>query len=410
MRGGGKCGVVPSVSRYLLWSDLAPEVRSFDLTLARQAVEPLVERALLSGWKVRKLENAVDQELFWHFGPWLSGWRSGELGGPVRAYYAWPEARQLFTACQIDPEPTVRRILQAVVEWQEFLEAVDRHIDGLESEPPSPGLAASRLLPVVLNTTGTHEGWVDTLLQTLGWYLESKRLPLQPYLSRFRQAFEGHFEDRIAPTSEETTRACAALEACFAEPLDETKPDLWELWCRSRCPFPRQLWEERTPPWERRLLSDGHRDYVERKEGHAGMSNALRLARAWAARGDVPLTLRTLEHWQTALTGRPQAATDEADGRLWEQLLERLELAGDPAVAADWRAAMVYLDLLVFQPFSSEGERLARLVMDAVLWREGLGLAYPEPIMLMARGAIWDDSGGSKVGFAVSELAGACPS
>lgn len=347
--------------RYLRWSDLAAEQRRFDLTLARQAVEPLAERALLEKWPVWRLENAVDQEFCWHFGTWLLGWRSGAEGGPVRAC-GRPGSNPLLEPGQTDPDPTVRRILQAVVEWQEYLEAVELRFGDPADDIRAREAMTHRLLPLVQVWTGKVRGWEETLRLAVDWALES----------------------------------CSPA----ASPS-------WEQWRRVRPdPLASALDKSQVVPGERRLLSDGHRDFVERKEDHPGMASALPLARGWA-RSDKPLTLATLEPWQTALLGVKKAPAARTDGRPWSELETLLAESCRQDADVARRASLVYLDLLAFGPYHREGERLARLALDAVLWREGLGLDHPEPIMLVARGAL-DRSGPEELEATVRQLAGRC--
>ncbi len=348
---------MPSVFRYLRWSDLAPERRLFDLTLARQAVEPLAERALLEDWPVGRLENAVDQEFCWHFGTWLLGWRSGAEGGPVRAC-GRPGHAPLLSPGQGDPEPTVRRILQAVIEWQEYLEAVEYQLQRRPNGEAAREALTEQLRPLVQVWTGEAQGWLETLSQTVAWCLEQRTPP----------------------------------------------PSLrWEDWRRVR-PGSSADDQDRPTLGGRRLLSDGHRDFIERKEGHPGMALALPVARAWA-RSEEPLTLATLASWQAALMGKKEAPPTTGDGRPWADLEALLTEACQSRLGVARRASLLYLDLLAFGPFPQESERLARLALDVLLWREGLGLDHPEPIMLVARGAL-QPSGAPKLATTVGELAG----
>lgn len=404
--------VSSAVIRRLRWADVVPEKRRLDLGLARQALEIQVERALAFKVEERVLEDWIDEELGWHFGIWLAGWRSGVMGGPVRAYDNLSSSEGLMANEQVDPEPTVRRVLGALVEWQEFLESVDLHFAMLAEGELDIELAAARMLPLIVARTGANDAWYDTLTQALCWYLEYREVDARDYRKAIAEVVSGHFDSHIAPTAAEMEQGSRQIGAAFAAVVARPQLDALQEWLAVRGTFPKHHWGtlDEVP----KLRQDGHLEYIERKERDPRMEQALKLSRTWA-RGGEPLTVEEIRRWQTVVLGaESELRTTEAfakNGRerygvaQLSELQSKLAEANVVEVSVDWRAAMAYLDICFFHPFADGNARLARLVLDAILWREGYALQYVDPVFVVSRAAR-DEWGGGTLASVINSLLG----
>ncbi|HEY5923602.1 MAG TPA: Fic family protein, partial [Kofleriaceae bacterium] len=152
-----------------------------------------------------------------------------------------------------------------------------------------------------------------------------------------------------------------------------------------------------------------HRTYIETIERAREPQRADRLASALAAcrksaqKGEL-LTFERLAVWQAIVLGEPTAPpwrTTDAFARhvryaYATDLPVRFDVALAEANGSDpphVRAARVYLDVAFFHPFGDGNARAARLALDHVLTRAGLGLAAIEPVILLERAG--DDSSGA---------------
>lgn len=325
------------VSPRLVWDDVAPERRLLDLGLARGALESVVERAVALRIEVDQFEEWIDEELCWHFGIWLAGWRSGFHGGPVGAYQAEVACHALSGDGSTDPDIVVRQILGALVEWEEYLEALDLHFAALPDSADSQ-LAVARITPMIQAKTRSRSGWERTLEQALAWYLETRN-----------------------PTPSRITG---------------------QDWLAVRCRGAKERVLIRRNPGP--LRQDGHLEHIERKERDPCLLDALGRARKWAE-GERSLTLETLSSWHTVLTGADsEVAADFAP------LVEVLAEADAPGISVFRKAAAAYLDIVCFRPYPEGNQRIARLAMDAILWRGGLALNNLAPVFVVARAAMRD--------------------
>lgn len=384
------------VSRRLSWDDVSPERRQLDLGLARAALESVVERALYLRLDEFELEERIDEELIWHFGVWLTGWRSGPEGGPVRAYDPLFSRNALLREGQTDTEPTVRLTLQTLVEWQEYLEALDLHFAALP-DPPDVGRAAARMLGMIRAKTGGREGWQSTLAQALIWYFESRGLRGGHYRRALREAVDRGFSG--SGTGAETE--AGALERAFEMPSAPPQLPPWQQWLAVRRGFPRFHWGDlgQVGP----LRQDGHLEHIERKERDPRLLAALKFSRGWAE-GEEPLTFSVLRRWHKML-GAGEAIELEAQ---LDVFVSKLQEAGDPEISPDWRAATAYLDIRHAGLFSEGNHRLARLALDALLWRAGFALNSVAPVFVVGR-AVHEESGAGPLASLVNSLIGRRP-
>lgn len=398
----------------LRWRDVAPEKRRFDEILATQIVSEFLrdfspERLELHGYY--HLESCLDQLLVQQFGVWICGWRSGEDGGPVQSQLN-PEA---------PPDQQTLAVLSAVREWRAFLEAVDATILDLPLTIDrylvnSIEIAAGRLIPIVLACTEAQDAWYTTCALALNWYLEAQGFGDQRSRSLIESVFRGQFDSWVAPSTLRQKEACRLVGETVASLSPPRQADCLERWLEVREPSAAQFahFPESYPP----LRCDGHRFYMERHEKDRRMLEALQHARRWAE-GSEPLSVPVLQRWQAVVLGKERVELRAADafaklgrerygieplGRLEEFLSE----ADDPALSPPWRAALAYLDICFFHPFEDGNARLARLVLDAILWRHGYALNYVEPAFVVARAAE-DTQGGTQLALTVSDLMGERP-
>jgi Fic/DOC family len=176
--------------------------------------------------------------------------------------------------------------------------------------------------------------------------------------------------------------------------------DALDVWLAVR-PRLAQL-EVKPRPLPIRGARDGYvaflRQWVERRDperAHA-LTRAHELARADAERA-AALSFTLLASWQEVVLGAPAPFRDApafAKGGaeqygLNPQTAARFESclqdADSPADALALRAARAYLDVCFFHPFRDGNGRAASLLLDFVLFREGVLLEQVAPLFVVAR-------------------------
>ncbi|MGE0487671.1 MAG: Fic family protein [Vulcanimicrobiota bacterium] len=353
------------------------------------------------------LEGCLDQLLIQEFGIWIAGWRSSEDGGPV--------------VSEIDPEGPgeniVTTVLAAVQQWREFLEEFDGILAEVPMKTGSNAAAqietvAARLVPMIIRRTETSDAWYRTCALTLNWYLEASAHSDRHTRALVEKIFSGHFHSWTEPTKAQIEEASRRVGEVVGATMI-TQEDSLEVWLNVREPPNEQwshFWRQHNP-----LRSDGHVMYIKRTEKDEHMLAALTACRKWAD-STQPLTFEVLTAWQKLVLNKNGVHLRETDafaknGRerygvanlsLFDQ---KLAEANDTALHPIWRAAMAYLDCCFFHPFADGNARLARLVADAVLWRNGLAFNYVEPAFVIARNA-QDDRGGTILAITFDRLIG----
>lgn len=395
----------------LRWRDIAPGKRDFDEVLATQIVFELLrdfphEQLERHGYYF--LESCLDQLLVQRFGIWLCGWRSSEDGGPVQS--------QLNPEAPLDVQTLT--VLTAVREWRSFLETVDHVIEQLPLTVDrylanSIETAAARLLPIVLARTKAQDSWYNTWALSLNWYLEAQGFGDRRTRALVERIFRQGFDSWTTPTTLQSKDVCRSLGeslSTLGRPQQVDVPERW-LEKRAHSAIPFAHFPERYPP----LRCDGHLHYVREHEKDPKMLEALQASRRWA-QGDKPLSLEILKQWQAKLQGGIPAElrTTESQAQLGlehygvahlPKFEEKLLEANDKLVEPQWRAASVYLDIRLLRPFEDSSPQLARLALDAVLWRHGYALNYVEPILVIAR-ATEETMERTQLALAVSDLLG----
>ena len=369
------------------WSDVDPFGHTLDLERVRQVAEAHIP-AKPDEYALNSAEFALHHELLAEFGYWIQGWRwtARDRGGPVRA---WQDAYSLLYDEDEDPsEPPVFRVVRAVEQWQSFL------IELREAFEAGGNLeaAAIRLLPLVVRYTEANDAWYDTFSTVLVWYLEFRGLDSELYKADIGNTVGGRFQSWCAPLPIESAQVCSHLGT-----LQGTEPppaDAMDLWIATR-PTRSADWTTWRKPT---VARDGHVAFIELEdtrrcpERARRMRDALERSRRWALSGR-DLGLSDLQEWNRFILGEAaQVRTTPAfakQGRerygypFLDQFLKCLTEPNEGPLC--FRAARAYLDICYFHPFVDGNARLARLLLDAILWREGRALHRVEPVFSMSR-------------------------
>lgn len=392
----------------LRWSDVKPEERRFDKTRAREIVQSFVWGFDWDDDRGGYWEDCLDQLLVQEFGVWIGGWRSGEDGGPVRTRLCkYQSKKRIFSS-----------VMSALKLWSRFLTEFDQILEELpldaDADPTeNVEMAAARLIPMVLRRTDAQDAWYRTCALALNWYLEANGLSDRSSRAAVDRTIGGHFGSWCTPTPEQMERAAQKTARVIKDTHPLGQEDSLELWLKMR--------ESASEQWPRStghhapLREDGHNHYIRNVEKDERMLVALTASRAWAA-GTEPLKVDVLRAWQKLVLSQGDVSLRTTDAfakngrerygvahlsRFGELLAE----ANDSTLTPQWRGAMAYLDVCFFHPFEDGNARLARLVLDAILWRAGYALNYVEPVFVVARAAI-DRGGGGWLASAVDHLLG----
>lgn len=356
-----------------------------------------------------RLEVGIDRLLVQNFGVWIAGWRSGSDGGPVTT--------QLLE--DATPVEQTLSVMRAVKEWTGFLIAVDSVITELpfstyDSIEAQVEIGAARLIPLVLRMSEAQDAWYHTCTLALNWYLEAYGFGHAQTKAVVQNIFSGEFRSWVEPTKEQQLSTARRVGQAVAEVKIPTKaPDSLERWLTVR-ETPKQQFQHfpsSYPP----LRCDGHATYIRGVESDHRMLDALKVCRQWANSTD-PLTTAVLKEWQSVVLGRRDVTLRTTDAfakrgreRYGIEHLPKLERflaeTNDENIAPPWIGAMAYLDICFFHPFEDGNARLARLALDALLFRAGFSLNYVEPVFVVARAAD-DFRGGTTLSLVVSDLMG----
>ncbi len=412
----------------LHWKDVAPSKRGpFDPSPARTlALE--VTRAAAS--KVKRLDAvdrektvaALDRAFLAAYGAWVAGWDWAASepggGGPIKGWCC--ERDSVLRKDDLEAADPIaasaERAALAVIEWNDFLvelESLFRELTpaGTDGAPSSSDIArdveraAVRLVTLVVTRTGAEDAWYGTFARLLDWYIESRGLPVATRL--IADVASGRFSSWVAPDEATTQQACADIANAVANASRGDRGDIvidaLALWLKMRPSAFSSFQSARASAYDA-IRADGHRRYIYKVDrAHAAeradaMEVALDACRASAERGE-DLTFDRLAAWQGIVLGRPGPAPFRS-GEAWAKSgRERYGLAPDTrerfeqclAGANDGpdlvvvRAARAYLDVCFFHPFEDGNARAARLALDHVLTRHGLGLHTAEPLFLISR-------------------------
>lgn len=353
----------------LRWAEIDPATHPFDSS----RLEPLVERALApfafpgdTGAERERAEEAVTRALAAEYGAWvmLWTWAASEPGGggPVRS---WCCAQHSF---DVDRDVARERVVTAVLEWRTVLERLHTEFAGLHVECAALGnreaamRGAARLLPLVIEWTGGGDAWHGTLADMLSWFLEPTLSDRDRTNAAISEAISGVFSSWTVPDDAQQREAVSAIGRAL--PVDAgqaaTPADALAQWRTTRTWM---QWITVSASPRHRDPVDGHLAFIESIDRQrdplraSRMEEALALARASAAR-DEDLTVERITGWQKIVLGRSDVA---------------------------FRRAEAFAKQGFFHPFEDGNGRAARLVLDFVLARAGLGLYAAAPVFMTAR-------------------------
>lgn len=393
-----------------------------DLARTRAVVERVLDASDLD--PDARAESLARQLVAEH-GAWVAGWTwSTSEGGPV---HAWCCPAHSLPAKGRDAA-AVERVVAAVREWRAFLERVATHVVELQAETADLSIAegveraAAHLLPLVIEHTGHEDAWYATFVLVVSWYLDASGH--DPSRALVSEAVSGRFASWSEPDDVVAREVFTeiGLQVAIAAEGARPPPDALAAWRAARSKaFARLPMERPREP----VVRDGHERWIREVE-HARdperatrMSEALAACRA-AARVGGPLTIDRMMAWQTLALG-PEAALRRGDafakaGReryaydaeLHGRFVRALADADEAGASVCVRAARAYLDTCFFHPFVDGNARAARLALDFVLSREGLGLHAVEPVFVVARSAS-DANGAWALALLLEHLVGPRP-
>lgn len=404
---------------FLSWRDVDPKRFPFDPAPAAAIAERHVlhatggdrgRNAPARGAKRGPVAEAIDRELVAAYGPWAAGWNWAASepggGGPVRGWCCADDS--VLAKGDAGAQATVDRVVGALTELRGFLEELAARFaelrDATATLPLERGIehVAAALLPAIVERTRAEDAWYATFARVLGWYAESIGAPPEVH-TVIGEIVRGRFHSWSEPYPDVAAAACMELgDGVRRAAADARVHDALSAWRRSRVRAfdPHPTVRPRLP-----LGVDAHRAFIEGPERARDpvraqrMSAALDACRASAARGE-PLTFARLATWQALVLGVDVATfrTGPAyarGGRVMYALTDgtqaELEAAlaesDDHAVSSVVRAARAYLDVCFFHPFMDGNGRAARLALEHILTRAGLGLIAVAPIFVVARAA-----------------------
>lgn len=409
---------MPLGIRFLRWCDVDPAQREFDPALARAVAVEVVGNAVggdLQRNRPRRVErDRIESELTARllevYGTWILGWNWAASepggGGPIHAWCC--DDHSIFAHGDAGALPTIERVVAAVTEWRIFLEGIAKLYSELRDATAGFELsrrtehAATRLVALVVERTGAEDAWYETFTQLLRWFLE---LCGHDSLAdgAIADVVSGHFRSWIAP--DPTSIAAVAHGVGVAAQHPPAPVDSLEVWLAARAtafalPGPE--------PGNRSVQRDAHRIFIETRDRARDparadrMLMALEACRSSARRGE-PLSFSLLARWQQLVLGTeaptPWRTTSAFARHIRYAFSPDLPARFDSALAeangtdaVEVRAVRAYLDICFFHPFADGNARSARLALDHVLTRAGLGLHTIDPLILIARST--DDTSG----------------
>lgn len=412
----------------LEWPDVDPAGRDFDPVPLRAGLLARLESTPVRDDDDReRVADTIDRVFVGACGAWAAGWAWTATepghGGPVRSWCCPDDS--VAQEDETDLGPTVDRAIAALGELHAFLTELAARFTALRKEtagmPVEPAVehAAARLLPFVLEQTTGADAWHGTFGRVLCWWLTSAGHAPWRVEQAVEKVIRGRFESWMAPSPTAAAAACRelgeAVSAAARTPV--TTSDALAAWLSIRGSAFSYEREVRPTP----VAADAHLRWIEGPERARDPARAARMAEAlvWVreqARRGVPLDFAGLARAQGLVLGEPvgfrtgeafakggrerYGLTPETPARFDACLTE----AGSPEPAPR-RAARVYLDVCFFHPFPDGNARAARLALEWVLTREGLGLHAVEPLFVLSRSAS-DRTGAYLFADAVAHLCG----
>ncbi len=402
---------MPLGVRFLHWVDVDPALHAFDPALARAVALDVVgsvvggklERNRPGGAKKDGIERELNTGLVEAYGAWVLGWTWAASepggGGPIRSWCCADDS--VFANGDRGALPTIERVVAAVTEWRAFLETLAalyrelRDATAAFDLPQRTEHAASRLVALVVERTEAEDAWYATFTQLLRWFLElcGHGAVTEDAIAN---VVRGHFHSWAAPDPASIAAVVHGLGEAVLRPPAVT--DSLAIWLAVR---ETAFGIAASAPVNRPGRRVAHRAFIETQDRARDpiraerMLAALDACRSSALRGE-PLTFGLLAGWQQLVLGSdapsPWRTTDAFARHVRYAYSPDLPARFDAAIAqangtdeVAVRAVRAYLDLCFFHPFADGNARAARLALDHVLTRAGLGLHAIEPLVVIAR-------------------------
>lgn len=365
-------------------------------------------------------QNATFQELqtgiLKSCGYWADYWTFGTSADSYGYWYVRPPYNTMA--------PSVDLIVNDVKRWQKILLDLEEEFAHLRSRCSGFELcehleiavaALLRYCPSFLTEVTWHVGfemWYMPFAELMSWYLSSTGLEETHtnLLETVTNAIHG-FSSYSCPPS---TAAIVASQVAPTFKKQFQKVDSTAEWLVARASM---VAPPATAAETSAVSEDSHLRFIDSvdaqrdSERAANLRYALHQCRQDAKTGS-PLEFENLQQWQVILMrgllsercvfrkhdayakrGRERYPLESNTESKFMELLAQANSSEPLAL----RAARAYLDVCFFHPFDDCNSRMARLVLDFLLTREGYTLGTVEPIFLFARSA--RDAEGAK-GFA----------
>ncbi|MBB6171674.1 hypothetical protein HNR23_001734 [Nocardiopsis mwathae] len=194
----------------LTWPDVDPAQNPFEWDDAEAAslmaaIIPLVPQAGSDRRAGYRLTDAVSALLMTRYGRWADDWNrsigEGDKDGGVVT--SWCCAGHSIG----EPEETAARVVDALLEWREWLEELADRFAELAPPPDADAAdrswhlerAAVRLVTVVVDRTEAESGWYGHCSQVLEWFLGSVGVDGAEAEAAVDAAIGGRFESWSRP-------------------------------------------------------------------------------------------------------------------------------------------------------------------------------------------------------------------
>ena len=381
----------------LPWAELDPRRHeAFDFERARKPANSALKRQRSRTSMGKRAAETDLRFLLWTaLGSWIGGWCDPIASGGSNRVWTGPES------VGESDEQTVARVIEALEDWNgwlvEMADAFDPIVEATKDKDDVDAVAhaAAELLPRVLERTQAKGQWARTFGRVTSWCVQACGRAEEDVSELVQRAAEAHAEPGAAPSSPQDLIDEVALEVAARDRPPFTE-DALEAWWEIRGG---SLWGSTEP--SRGTESDAHRVYIRRHDRPRSTVRADAFTRAlvrarYGAKQKLKLTPGLMREWLELALGNKDFTLRKSEttapggieiyGRpkdLETRLKQALKDAIDESIPPISRAARVYMDLSVLRPYSDGNSRLARLALDYVLTRDGLGLHDGAPIFGM---------------------------
>eukprot|EP00435_Cladocopium_sp_Y103_P019390 s3301_g4.t1 len=401
------------------WSDLYfGALEGFQELPLREALEAAwpgdyqgstADETQLDNWQQATF-SALQTAVVTSCGDWADYWSFGSSADSYGYWYVRPPYPTMA--------PSVNLIVNDVKRWQKILLDLEEEFAHLRSRCSGFELcehleiaiaALLRHCPDIIAEVTWHVGfemWYLPFADLVSWYLSSTGLEEthRNLLEAVTNAIHG-FDSYGCPPK---TAAIVASQVAPTFQKQFEKVDSTAEWLVARATMVAPALSSTAPADARATGEDSHLRFIDSvdaardSERAANLRYALHQCRKDAKAGS-PLEFENLLQWQYlfmrghttvergcfrkhdayAKRGRECYPLEVNTESKFKELLAQANSSEPLAL----RAARAYLDVCFFHPFDDCNSRMARLVLDFLLTREGYTLGTVEPIFLFARSA-----------------------